>query len=170
MLYTLDVNLPHEQIFIIPVFYNLELIKNRGQSMISIHHRDQTFRKSRIHLPSDIRREINDDIYVVNDLIYFPRDVKSRAYQFSSQFNLDRYSMHEGDFTKSDFRWLETRKRLYESKDIPYKIITQSYKLAERLWNSINRKKRNAKKIYDKDFYARFTDSLEEIIKNNNSY
>ena len=58
-------------------------------SKLSIHHRDQTFGKSRIHIPRGIRREINCGIYVIDDRIYYPRDVKSRVFQFSSEFDLE---------------------------------------------------------------------------------
>jgi len=167
MLYALDVEMQHEEIPIIPVFYNLELIRNSGQSIISIHHRDQTFGKSRIHVPLDVRREMKSDIYIIDDRIYYPRDVKSRAYQFSSEFELERYSMHEGDFTKKEFRWNETRKRLYENDEIPYRINIQSNRLVERLWHSISKKKSRAKKVSNKDYYAKFANTLEKIIKKN---
>ena len=91
MLYSLDVNLPHEQLPVIPVLYNLELIRNRGESRLSIHHRDQIFGKSRVNIPYKIKREMNNDIYIIEDRIYFPREVKSRVYQFSPEFELDCY-------------------------------------------------------------------------------
>jgi len=165
MLYILDLEIHHEEIPIIPVFYNLELIRNRGMSKLSIHHRDQTFGKSRIHIPRDIRREINNGIYVIDDRIYYPRDVKSRVFQFSSEFDLECYSVHDGDFTAKDFRWSETKKRSYEQR-IPPKIIRQSYNLAGRLFSFINKKKSNAKKYSDKDYYGRFSQTLEQILKN----
>ncbi len=161
----LDLEIPHEEIPIIPVYYNLELIRNRGMSKLSIHHRDQTFGKSRVHIPQGIRMEITNGIYVINDRIYYPRDVKSRVFQFSPKYDLECYSVHDGDFTVKDFRWSETKKRSYEHR-IPPKILRQSYKLAGRLFSSINKKKNKAKKYSDKDHYDRFSQTLEQILKN----
>ena len=94
------------------------------------------------------------------------RKVKTYGFCFECGTGKLTYaSIHAGDFTEPDFRWLETRKREYEVDEIPGECYLQGIRYAERVFKELRKKKENASTYKEKDRFDLFLSPLEKILK-----
>ncbi len=94
------------------------------------------------------------------------RKVKTYGFCFECGTGKLTYaSVHTGDFTEPDFRWLETREREYEEDNIPGECYLQGVNYAEKVFNFLKDKKENASTYKEKDRFDLFLSPLEKILK-----
>ncbi len=97
------------------------------------------------------------------------REVKTYGFCFECGTGKLTYaSVHAGDFTEPDFRWLGTRKREYEDDNIPGECYLQGIKYAEKVFNFLKDKKENASTYKERDRLDLFLSPLEQILKPRN--
>ncbi|MEK6905380.1 MAG: hypothetical protein AABX24_03175 [Nanoarchaeota archaeon] len=141
----LDINIPNKGDKTSP--YRLELLVG-GVKMLSLYH---------------CRTEDRMNKWGV------VRKVKTYGFCFEcGTGKLNYASIHAGDFTKPDFRWLDTRKKEYEEDNIPGECYLQGVKYAERVFNFLKDKKENASSYKEKDRFDLFLSPLEKILKPRN--